>query len=721
MTHQMRDDQVDGQIRDFLAWQAGETAGAPSATEMAARVSSGVGTRTLTPRLAPQLAWVLLAGLLVLALMGALLIGGSLLPTPPVRTSYEAVFLRLELLGDAPEVVVVGVNTQGRQREIARLPEAWVAYGIGEGSLAPMGAVSSTGLLAMPSNRGETGQPAPQMHWEIFDLHRPGADPIVVPGIRDFVEQLPTIPYFTPGMRPSVFWGPGDRVAIPWYDCIPDPNDARSCTPDYHLSFVEGRTGTTTPVDVPDPLWVLPQWAPDGSGVVIGDARNGIGDVVPSGVLLPDGTVTEEVPEGAEDSCRTSYRSGAEFTVTANALVRRNGDGSRDELLQLDDIGFACLAPDDSSIVYTIGPGSGRGTVNAAQPKGGLIASGSGASFEVEGNFAGWLEVSEPAISPPPDATVRPQAANGWIAYSTRSHNATTGVEGQIYLVREGAAPRLVAGDGAICPSFSPDGRKLSYVRDESVSIVEVDPSGEVREGQGFGLPGLVDGACPVWSPSGEAVAALASGEILVLGLDRSITSLAMPDMEPVAFAHNVLVWTPDGTAITYATDRGIWLRPVDRSPQRKLSSARALSLSWSPDGSRLAFYEEGNGPAGRASVLTIDGEDPVIVLGPGSRPVWSPTGESIAYRSDTGLVTVRADGSDWRVVSERAAYGFGGWSPDGQRLLEMLDVSGTDWDLISVAADATGTDTVIARQIDTGSARNFPDLGDVSWQPVAP
>ncbi|MGH8948306.1 MAG: hypothetical protein ACRDXF_05540, partial [Acidimicrobiia bacterium] len=119
-------------------------------------------------------ALVFAAGLLLVVVVSILLASlqteippaGTTIPGPnlPITFStYEAVFLRLEVLDDTLEgpvlgnadtvVVVVGVNPQGEEREIARLPGAWVAYWppTGEAYLRPLGAVSPTGLLAMPS------------------------------------------------------------------------------------------------------------------------------------------------------------------------------------------------------------------------------------------------------------------------------------------------------------------------------------------------------------------------------------------------------------------------------------------------------------------------------------------------------------------------------------------------------------------------------------------
>ena len=152
----------------------------------------------------------------------------AVVSTPNEDATYEAVFLRLEVVDGASEVTVIGVNAEGRERQIARLPGAWVAYHIRnpEGFLAPTGAVSVGGLLAIPSHRGEQVERA--MHWEIYDLHLPDAKPIVIPGITQDVELIGLTPYFSEGTHPSVFWGPGERLAIPWNEHIPDPADPRA-------------------------------------------------------------------------------------------------------------------------------------------------------------------------------------------------------------------------------------------------------------------------------------------------------------------------------------------------------------------------------------------------------------------------------------------------------------------------------------------------------------
>jgi hypothetical protein len=351
MTDRMRDEQLDREVRDFLAWQAEDIADAPTATEMAIRIGTRAGTRARRLRLTPQLVWVVLAGLLILALVGVA--AGALSQRQPIlpaiSKAYEAVFLRLEVVDGTPTVLVVGVDTESRERQIARLPGAWAAYDIQAGDtepafLAPMGAVSPSGLLAVPSGGGDL-----MMHWEIFDLHRPQADPIVIAGMVQFVEELRDTPYWKVDARGGVFWGPGERLANLWYA-------PRGGAVHPQLGVIDGRTGNATAVVIPEGLVVLPYWASDGSGVFVGNSST---DVTPRRLLRLDGTVVDAPAVLAESSCRMP--TGLES---------------------------ACLAPDDSMIVEPVG---GPTTTQRGAR---LIAQGNATRFDVHGSFAGWLEVA---------------------------------------------------------------------------------------------------------------------------------------------------------------------------------------------------------------------------------------------------------------------------------------------------------------------------------------
>ncbi|HVQ22472.1 MAG TPA: hypothetical protein VMT36_04310, partial [Candidatus Saccharimonadia bacterium] len=239
----------------------------------------------------------------------------------------------LEVVDGSPEVLAIGVDPQGHERQIARLKDAWVAYKLqsGGGFLAPMGAVAPSGLLAIPVGDDLRKGPLPMVHWEIFDLHSPEAAPIPVPGIEEGLEELGQGPYLTAAVTPSVTWAPGERVGIPWHSC-----DELSCGV---LSFFDGRTGAAV-----------------------------------------------EGRPHAEPNCRTKERSGSEISVFDGGVRQRDPDGSRKELVPPSGVAFACLAPDDSMIVHSSG-------LPPASPHAAVIDLVNGTSSAIEGNFAGWLAV----------------------------------------------------------------------------------------------------------------------------------------------------------------------------------------------------------------------------------------------------------------------------------------------------------------------------------------
>jgi hypothetical protein len=231
----------------------------------------------------------------------------------------------------------------------------------------------------MASNRGE---PRHTMHWEIFDLHRPQAEPLIIAGIQEHFELLSEPNFNAPEEfwlgGHSVSWGPGERLAIPYKRFSGLGNFG-----DRQVAFVEGRTGAATSVDLPDDLAVLPYWAADGSAVVV---ESGNLDVDSRQLLRPDGTLTDATARVAagEPTCRTPDASGF-------------------------DVSSGCLAPDASSIVE-VGV-VGDGSSSASAPLARLTVPRSGRSFEISGSFAGWLQVAGSTEPPAPrTATAVPTA-----------------------------------------------------------------------------------------------------------------------------------------------------------------------------------------------------------------------------------------------------------------------------------------------------------------------
>jgi Tol biopolymer transport system component len=374
----------------------------------------------------------------------------------------------------------------------------------------------------------------------------------------------------------------------------------------------------------------------------------------------------------------------------------------------------------------------------------GLVAAAVIAAVLVVLALAAHSRSSAPAPAKPPP-TLGP-ATNGWLA-------AEDSDRGAIYLVRAGEKPRRVevAGSavvGAACPAWSPDGTRLLFGRvtgssqtGNSAELVIVPVGSDGTAGaqktialDGFGFDAYLH-PCGTWSPDGRWIALAGTGVVLVVDTQTGVIH-RLPGLRP-----SDLEWRPGTGQLAIAG--GDMVTPVaiystTTGELSRLGDVYAGAITWSPDGTTLAYTGGGTDPK-QLWLVDADGTNQRLLVGDmgsavhGIGPVWSPTGDRIAYQRvinglgeahEIVLVNV-ADGTQRTIAppmdngsKHRHWYPYAvWWSPDGTTLLYAAwsednrahpDPQPRGW--IAVPADRPGDATVLI------SGTGPPDVHDHQW-----
>jgi hypothetical protein len=241
--------------------------------------------------------------------------------------------------------------------------------------------------------------------------------------------------------------------------------------------------------------------------------------------------------------------------------------------------------------------------------------------------------------------------------------------------------PMLPAGERVEGVTRSPDGRVVTFWTEDAgrsrLFVLGID--GRDRRELAQDLSVRWDSAIDVFSPDSRFLAT----EVTIDGRPRilvadTVTGAARLITPDGTGAHNPL-WSPDGrwlafSTTTETTDRLMLIRS-DGTGMRPLAEDAGGPDTWSPDGRWVYFV--GEKERGRTHVYRADvgGGRPQQLTGDAFQAggaASSPDGTRLAFMADAvygwDLWVANADGSAPRMVL--ASAGLGGWSPDGRLLL---------------------------------------------------
>jgi Tol biopolymer transport system component len=201
------------------------------------------------------------------------------------------------------------------------------------------------------------------------------------------------------------------------------------------------------------------------------------------------------------------------------------------------------------------------------------------------------------------------------------------------------------------------------------------------------------------WSPDGSRLAFTYGepsggllGDMSVYMIDadgenlRLIARCPPRSGDPTGTCDNsgALSWSPDGTRMTFTSGEVLYVVDVRSDEVEPIAGCDGCAYHgeihgpvWSPTGDWIAFGGDSTlelvTPDGRAWRTIVKPND---VPNPGrpAEPAWSPDGTQLTFSSEVGVLVVNEDGSDLRVIAVQAAIVFASpsWSPDGRHVIFM-------------------------------------------------
>lgn len=228
-------------------------------------------------------------------------------------------------------------------------------------------------------------------------------------------------------------------------------------------------------------------------------------------------------------------------------------------------------------------------------------------------------------------------------------------------------------------------------------------------------------------APDGRRVAyvsAIPGGERTTLTVLDLVTG---EQRDLISGAVTGATWSPDGTKLAYweyGSDEGIKIIPADGSGRPTAVPGTDVvggGPAWSPDGAAIAF-EERDVPGGPA-VMTVDLATGVLrklVATDGdtaAEPVWSPDGSTIAFALSGGIWQVDAAGGEPILLAGETREE---WERDGFPPSPMLQSWSPDGLLLVYVMPDRSHDRVYIDALDNAEPTPVANGSDVTWLAAA-
>ena len=209
--------------------------------------------------------------------------------------------------------------------------------------------------------------------------------------------------------------------------------------------------------------------------------------------------------------------------------------------------------------------------------------------------------------------------------------------------------------------TWSPDGSELAYSMyppgETSAKSLYLRPRGSATIQVG-------SGSMPRFSPDGRRVAFVVPSPNANTPAQLAVVAANGTGKHQIAggaYPQSLVSWSPNGSRIAFA-EFGVWVVSDDGTNPRRLTNPGSgfdVDPDWSPDGETL-LYTNDAGPGNTIRAVSADATV-ARTIGAGEGAVWSPAGDRIAFarpslsqigREEAGILTAAPDGSAEAVVS---------------------------------------------------------------------